>query len=99
MVAGNSDDALHKVDRGIQRIVEDDDVAALYLVIGQNPTRQVGVAEVQLVHQQVIANQQSILHGFGRNLERLRNERNNENRDDNDFHEPLDGFGPASVTW
>ena len=64
MVSGDAYDSLHKVQSRIERIVKHDDVAALHLAIGQRPAEKIVGAEVQLIHQKVIASEKRILHGL-----------------------------------
>ena len=72
MVAGNAHGAFHEGLRDIHGVTEDDDVAALDLVVRQQVTRdRTGGRVGKLVHQQVIADQQGIFHGAGRDDESL----------------------------
>src|SRR5208283_767489 len=70
-IAGQSDHALDKVLRGIQWVVKYDDVAPPDLPVRQEavPARVTAIAE--FVDKHVIANQQCLFHGTGRNGECL----------------------------
>src|SRR6202158_5047224 len=72
------DHAFDKVLLRIHGIVKHDDVAALDLLIGHEAITQAMPAVNKLVHQQVIADQQRVLHGLGWNLERLHNKSDHE---------------------
>ena len=81
MISGNGDHALDEVLLGIHGIAKDDDVLPLDTVVGHQPVPQSRMSVVRLVDQQVIADQQGLLHRLGRYLERLHNKRNHEDRD------------------
>src|SRR6266851_3786595 len=53
---------LHEVLRGIHRIMEDDDVTAPDLAIGHQTIPPRAAAVAKLIHQQVVADQQRLLH-------------------------------------
>src|SRR5512143_2144145 len=97
MIAGNSNDSLHKVLRRVQRITENDDVAALDFVVGNEPVPDTGRTKVSFVDQQVIADQQRVLHRFGWNLERLDDESDHENGDYDSNEERLNSADPSAV--
>jgi hypothetical protein len=67
---------------GVHRIIKNDDVAALYFAIGEKMAPEAITAEVEFVDQQVVADEQSVLHGLGRNLESLHDECDDEYCDD-----------------
>ena len=71
-VTGNAD---HPLDKGlfdIDGVAENDDVAALHLLVGQNmPAQGAGRRVGELVHQQVVADEKRVLHRTRGNYERL----------------------------
>jgi len=71
-VAGNPDNALDEGLLDVDRVTEDNDVAALDRFIGQQIlAHRAGGGVTQLVHQEVIADQQRVLHRAGGDDERL----------------------------
>jgi hypothetical protein len=88
-LSGQADDALDEVASGIFRELEDHHVPARDRLLGQNPVLpgpERGRVD-HLVDQQVIADQQVVLHRAGRDLEGLDHERADEEReDDGDDH-------------
>src|SRR5215472_1138642 len=74
-VAGQTDHALHEVLVFLVRKLENNNVAALKIAVGQNLlVPRTGAAEDKLVDQQVVANEQSAFHGSGGNLKSLHDE-------------------------
>ena len=91
-VTGNSNHALDEVLGRVDWVMEHNDVAALDVAIRDESARIAATAEMQLIHKEVIPNQQSFLHGFGRDLEGLDGEGDDEDRDYYGGDERLDGF-------
>ena len=75
-VAGHADDALHEVGVGLQRIAEDDDVAALHVPDRDETRHRIrGLRSVdELVDDDVIADLEVVFHRSRRDLERLKDE-------------------------
>src|SRR5690348_12959065 len=72
MVSRKTDDSFHEMLVVGIRVLENNNVAALQLTIGQNffvPSPR--SAENELIHEQVVADQQSAFHGSRGNLESL----------------------------
>ncbi len=69
--------------------MEHDDIPARDLLVRHHMIAQPGAAIAKFIHQQIIANQQRILHRFRRNLEGLHNESNHENRNHHGTHQRL----------
>ncbi len=83
-VAGNSDDALDEVS-GLG-VMEDDDVAALDVAIGKDPTGEFSGGGVNLlVHQEKVADEKGSLHAFRWNEERLKDKGEKKESDDDGF--------------
>ena len=95
VIARNSNHPLYKMQPGIEWIMKNHDIAAFYLAIWQKLAAKVAGAEVQFVHQQVIARQQRILHGFRRDLECLHDECHYKNSNDDNAQQPLQRFWPV----
>ena len=72
-IAGNTDDALDEILAGIFGKLEDDNVVALRIVDGDDGLFDEGRLDAidELVDQNVIADQQRVLHGTGRDFESL----------------------------
>src|SRR5262249_60920931 len=79
-----SDDALDQVALGLDRRLEHDDVTASNCADRHQRALQTRRSrrEHELVHEQMIADEQVVLHRAGRNLERLQDERPDEERED-----------------
>src|SRR5882724_11618645 len=76
MIAGKANDAFHKMLMIRVRKFENDDVTALQLAIRKKfLVPGAGAAENKLIHQQMVADQQSLLHRWRRNLEGLYDKR------------------------
>ena len=94
--ARQPDDALDEIALRILRILEHDHVLALdrlhreHRALGPGDGR----AEHELVHQQMIADQQVLLHRPGRYLERLDDERADEERQHDGDNERLEVLAP-----
>src|SRR5579859_5157274 len=73
-VARNADHAFYEVLRAVHRVVEHDDFTPLDIAIGQEPAYSARLAKVKLVRQQIVADEQRVLHGFGRYTECLHHE-------------------------
>ena len=70
VIAGNAHYALYEGLADVHRIAEHDDIAVARVLIRQDVLADAARPSVsQLVHQQMIANQQRVLHGAGRNHE------------------------------
>src|SRR5580698_552143 len=63
-IAGQGHYSLYEVLRRIHRIMEDDDVTAPDAAIGQQTVPTAVAAVTKFIHQQVIADEQCLLHGF-----------------------------------
>src|ERR1022692_391885 len=91
-VSGQGYHSLHEVLRGVYRIMEDDDISAPDLAIGQKTVPAHAAAVAEFIHQQVIADQQRLLHGFRRDGERLHekcdHKNGNHNRSRDRLHSP-----------
>src|ERR1700722_1441336 len=74
--------ALHKVLRRVHRIMKHHNVAAMNATVGHHVVREAATSIAEFIDQQVIANQQRILHGGRRNLERLHHECNHKYSND-----------------
>ena len=90
-IARDADDSFDEVFGGIQWVTKYDDVATLWFSKMSNffvPKGDLDAVD-ELVHQNMVANEQSGLHGTGRDLERLNNktanEQSQENRNDDRF--------------
>ena len=74
-VAGDRDHSLHQQLTWIDRVVEDYDVVAHRIAVGQQPPPGARRGEYLLVHQDEVANQHGGFHGAGGDLRRLQQER------------------------
>src|SRR4029079_9865503 len=74
VIARNTDHTLHEVLRWMHRVTEDDDVAAMDLGVGKNVSPESAAGVMDLIDEQVIADQQGVLHRFRGDLERLDDE-------------------------
>src|SRR3984893_1687853 len=81
-VSRHADDALHKVLRGMHGIAKNNNVSPFYLPVRHEEVPQAASAVAQFVDQEIVPDQQRVLHRFGGNLERLHDESNDKNRDD-----------------
>src|SRR5207244_13269825 len=70
VIPGDAHYAFHKMLAWIYRIVENNNIAAPDLLVGHNPIANASPV-AQLVHQEVVADQQRVFHSLGRTLERL----------------------------
>ena len=70
-ISGHGHYSLHEVLRGIHWIMEDDDVTAPDVAVRQQTVPPGAAAVAKFIHQQVVADQQRLLHGFRRDGERL----------------------------
>src|ERR1700690_1494512 len=84
---------------GINRILENDDVAMLNMTIRHEGVPEPSAAIAQFVHQKVVADKQGVLHGFRRNLEGLHDESDDENRDDNGRQQRNHRTHPVRMDW
>ena len=88
-VSRDADHSLHIVLGDVQRVTENDDVAALHLLVGQQvPAQSVRRSAGEFVHDQMVANQQVVLHRAGRNHVGLRDHRRSEEQDQ-EVYRPL----------
>src|SRR6266478_5286491 len=72
MIAGKANDAFHKMLMIRVRKFENDDVTALQLAIRKKfLVPGAGAAENKLIYQKMVADQQSLLHRWRRDLEGL----------------------------
>ena len=91
VVSGQTDDALHVVRMIVEGKFEDDDVAVADRPVGQQMLVPGAAAfEDKFVHEKVIADQKRRLHRFGRNLERLDDERGAEQGEQNGDEQGID---------
>ena len=90
MITGYADHALDEMLGRINRVMEHNDIATADVAIGKQMTQGAGgAAEMNFIHQQIIANQQSALHGFRGNLESLHHKGDHKQRDYDDRQERL----------
>src|SRR6185437_2379294 len=94
LVAWNANDSLDEMDAGIDGIVKHDDVAAANWPVRNDLVPEAVLTEVEFVDEQIVANQQCILHRLGGNLKRLHNEGHHENRDYEGAGKRLDHLTP-----
>src|SRR5258706_11697315 len=79
MIAGNSDDPLHVVFLKVDGMAEHDDVAALHILVRQEePAEKAFWRICQLVHNEMVAGKQRVVHRRRRNHERLSDQRSAE---------------------
>ena len=83
-IAGDADHALDQEHIRIARLEEDDDVAAMDGAIAHEGCPVRGRRQVHAIDEDVIANEQSVLHGAGRDDEVLKNEGQDEEADNDD---------------
>ena len=82
-VAGNAHHALHKMLGGMNGITKNNHVSPLHLTVGHEEVPEETASTVaQFVHQQIVADQQRVFHGFRGNLERLHDEGDHKDGDD-----------------
>src|SRR5581483_654103 len=98
MVTRDPHNSFHKMLRWIYRIVKDNNIAAVYWPVRHDVIPQAASSVTKFVHQQIIADEQSILHGLRRNLKRLDNECNYEDRNYNRRQKQLQWAGPFT-SW
>ena len=88
MIARDADGALDVIHGDVERIAEHDDVAAPRFPVRQQFAPWAGRRVYQLIHQNVIADQQRAHHGCARNYERLHQRGGAEEQQD-DGYRPL----------
>ena len=93
-LAGQSDDAFDEVALRLVRVLEHDDIAAVNRTDGQHRAAdgQRRRAEDELVDEQMIADQEVVLHRPRRNLEGLHDPRAHKERQDHGDHDRLEVF-------
>src|SRR5579862_6905807 len=96
-VTGYTRDPFDKVLAGVHGIMKNDDVAAFYRTIRHDTVPNTSTTVAEFVHQQVIANQERVFHGFGRNLKCLHHKCNYENGDHHGCQERLQGGQPVRL--
>ena len=74
--------------------MEDDDIAAADVAVGQQAVPSGAAAVAKFIHQQIVADQQRLLHGFRRDRERLYQEGDRENGDHHRFRDRLNRRRP-----
>jgi hypothetical protein len=89
-VAGQADDALNQMQRGVDGVVEDDDVAAMDGGRGKETGRPVFTRHSLFVDEEEVTDEECGLHRFGRDAERLGAEGDDEDRDDDEVEERLE---------
>ncbi len=91
-LAGQADDALDEVALRVLGVLEDHDLSAPHVGDGQQGPLERGGRrrEHELVHQQVIADEQVVLHRSRRDLEGLHDPRAHEQRQDHGHHDRLE---------
>src|SRR5207302_8142503 len=80
-VAGNSHHTFHKMLSGIYGITENDNIPTPHPPVRHDRIPEPSAAISQFVHQQVIANQQRVLHGLSGYLESLHHESDDKDSD------------------
>ena len=83
----------------MDRVAEDDDIAAPNGLVGQHLAPAAAAGEVDLVDQQVVADEQRIFHGLGGDLEGLGQEGDDEDGDDQGHQQGLQGAQYAGGQW
>ena len=83
MIARHGNHAFYKMLCRVNRIMEDDNVAALDRHIRLDGAPNAAARELHLINQKVIAHQQRVLHGFRWNLKGLCCKCDDEQRDHN----------------
>src|SRR5580765_3535841 len=89
MISRHANYTLHKVLLRIHRIMEHNDVPARDLLIRHHMVANPGSAIAQLVDEQIVPNQQGILHRLRGNLEGLHDESDHEDRYHHRAHQRL----------
>ena len=99
VVPGNSDDPLHEVLARLLCLVvavgilEDQNVVAVNRAVGKHVPKPSGlVGKRNLVHQQVVADEERVLHRAGWNLKRLEHEGGPKNRQDDSHDQRFNGI-------
>src|SRR5215472_17518057 len=82
---------------GMDWIMKDHDVAAVDRFIGKQMPPHSPLGVMDFIDQQVVADQQRILHRRRGNLKRLLEERDNKDRTDDGYQQRLNGRGEAKV--
>ena len=94
-IARQSDHAFDEMLGRIQWVAKNNDVSAADLAIGKQLAPSSAPAVMDFIHQQVVADQQSLLHGFRGDLEGLRQKGYVKERDDHRQAQPLREQQPA----
>ena len=94
MIPGHSYHAFHKMLPGVNGIVKNDHVAAPDLLVRHHPIANASTV-AELVHQQVVADQQRVFHRLGRNLEGLHGKGDDEHGNHHGCQKGLRGRKPA----
>src|SRR5213594_3324112 len=81
----------------VDRISKNDDVAAMHFAIRKKMIPDTVSAITQFIDQQIIPDQERVLHRFGRNLKRLDDEGDNEYRDHYCRQQGLQGGRPIGL--
>src|SRR5271166_3829409 len=89
VVSRHADHALHEVLLRVHRIMKHDDIPAVDLLVRHQMVAPYASPIAELVHQQIIPDEQRVLHRFRRNLERLHNESDHEDRNHHRPHQRL----------
>ena len=91
-LAGKADDSLDEVALGVLRVLEDHHVPASEGPLGQEPVLQGagGGGVHELVDQEVVSNEEVLLHGAGGDLEGLHREGADEQGQDDRDHDGLE---------
>src|SRR5262249_18615459 len=98
MVPGQPDHPLHQKLGRIHGKVKNNDVSTLNFAIRQQLPRARVTGKVQLVHEQKVADQESVFHGAGGNLECLNNKGDDKNAEDHHRKKALDAKEAALVS-
>src|SRR5262249_5867589 len=98
MVPGQPDHPLHQKLGWIHGKVKNNDVSTLNFAIRQQLPRARVTGKVQLVHKQKVADQESVFHGAGGNLECLNNKRDDKDAEDHHRKKALDAKEAALVS-
>jgi hypothetical protein len=80
-ISRHTHNPLYEVLAGMNRIVKDHNIAAMHRAVRKDAVQKSVAAVTQLVHQQVVPDQQRVFHGLGRNLESLDDKGNDKDRD------------------
>ena len=89
-IAGQADDALNQMQRGVDGVVEDDDVAAMDGGRGKEAGGSVCARYSLLVDEEEVSDEECGLHRFGGDAEWLGAEGDDEDRDDDEVEEGLE---------